>query len=221
VTANEQPVNPVNGGSRPVPDPTELTDRAIARLREEIRLYIDGQLETRDERLRGIDEATRLRLTQVTAVHDGVGSDIATAVAALEKLMNEKFDSNERLRVEQKKDTKDAVDAALNAAKEAVKEQTAASEKAINKSEQATGAEIGSLRRELGDLKDREVDDVRTLRGEITTVAGVASGSVAQRAGAKEDRTGLYGALAALGGVIFLVIAIVGFVVATASRVAT
>jgi hypothetical protein len=63
-------------------------------------------------------------------------------VAALEKLVMARFVSIERelaliedRRVEQKVDTKVAVDAALSAAEKAVKEQTVASEKSIIKSE--------------------------------------------------------------------------------------
>jgi hypothetical protein len=201
-------------GSRPVPDPTELTDRAIARLRDEMKTYIDGQFEVRDERFRGLDEATKLRLAQVTRTHEAIKDDIAEATDGLEKLMNEKFDANERLRVEQKRDTKDAVDAALNAAKEAVKEQTTASEKAITKSEDSTGNQIDSLRRELSDLKDREGDDVRTLRGEITTVASTANGTIQQKAGAKEDRTALYAVIGLGATVLLVVVAVLGFALA-------
>jgi hypothetical protein len=48
-------------------------------------------------------------------------------------------------RVEQKSDTKAAVDAALTAQKEAVKEQTTASERAQLKSETATGEQLRQL----------------------------------------------------------------------------
>lgn len=221
----QEPHLGVNGGSRPIPDPTELTDRALARQERTMRDYIDGQIGMRDTRINAIDEATRIRKEEF----DRVPGLIATDISHLEKLVDEKFEAAERLRVEQKKDTKDAVDAALNAAKEAVKEQTASSEKSITKSELATGAQIKQLqdtfataieglRRAFDDLKDREVEDVRTLRQSITDVATTANSTVSQRAGAKEDRTGLYAALAALGTIIFLTIAIVSFMVATAQR---
>lgn len=56
-----------------------------------------------------------------------------------------KFDLIERQRIEQKMDTKAAVDAALTAQKEAVKEQTTASERAIAKSEAATKEQLTQL----------------------------------------------------------------------------
>ena len=91
----------------------------------------------------------------------------------VEALMTEKFRAVEqefilveRQRIEQKSDTKAAVDAALTAQKEAVKEQTAASGLAIAKSEAGTakqleqigvqfGAAINSQATTIGDLKDR------------------------------------------------------------------
>ena len=84
-----------------------------------------------------------------------IGSVLEKAMAALdgvESISNERFRSIERQmalveqqRVEQKKDTKDAVDAALTAQKEAVKEQTTASERAIAKSEMATAKQLDQL----------------------------------------------------------------------------
>lgn len=80
---------------------------------------------------------------------------------------NEKFLSIEKQlsqveesRVEQKADTKTAVDAALTSQKEAVKEQTTASALAIDKSEKSTKEQLDQLRTTLtnglDDLKDRE-----------------------------------------------------------------
>jgi hypothetical protein len=72
----------------------------------------------------------------------------------------------ERQRLEQKKDTKDAVDAALAAAKEAVAANTSSSEKSITKSETATSEQLKQLNvtfttanvgllSNFNDLKDR------------------------------------------------------------------
>jgi hypothetical protein len=96
--------------------------------------------------------------------------------------INKRFELVEQQRLEQKADTKAAVDAALTAQKEAVKEQTTASELAISKSENATAKQleqlgatfqttIGGVTTIIGDLKER------VLRTEsiTTTVEGVTS----------------------------------------------
>ena len=212
-----------NGGSRPIPDPTLLTDKAIDRATEAIHQYIDGQLAVRDERLSGIDEATRLRLVAV----ETVPSQIDEKVGHLADLTTERFNAAERLRVEQKKDTKDAVDAALSAAKEAVKEQTTASERSIAKSEGATSKQldqiqetfttaIDGLRRSIDDLKEARAEDGRQLRQSIADVVVTTNGSAQRTAGGHDatDNTRLwmvagFGGLAAVSAVIFGIIAIV------------
>ncbi len=124
-------------GSRPVPDPTVLTTEQL--LREIAR--IDQRM---TDLLSGADEIVAEKLHSVEL----------------------QFALVERQRVEQKVDTKSAVDAALIAQKEAVREQTTASERAIAKSEAATAKQIeqmattfttaiGGLADLVADLKDR------------------------------------------------------------------
>lgn len=60
----------------------------------------------------------------------------------LEKRMDREFALVESRRVEQKTDTKVAVDAALNAAKEAVREQTTAADRSITKSETSASEQL-------------------------------------------------------------------------------
>jgi chromatin remodeling complex protein RSC6 len=94
-------------------------------------------------------------------------------VAALEKVIDARLDSHDKefslvesRRVEQKVDTKVAVDAALSAAEKAVKEQTVASEKSIIKSETSAAeqskqqnatftAALKGVTDTVGDLKER------------------------------------------------------------------
>lgn len=201
-----------NGGSRPIPDPTLLTDAAIAKAMTALRDWAAGQFEVRDERLSAMDEATKLRQRG----SESISREIDDSVGHLKELTDERFSAAERLRVEQKKDTKDAVDAALSAAKEAVKEQTTASERSIAKSETATREQlkqqqetfataIEGLRRSIDDLKERAADDARNLRQSIGDVATTANGTVQQKAGAKDDRNAVY---AAIG----IVLAIAAFV---------
>ena len=88
----------------PVPDPTVLTTQALYREVSSLRELI----ELRIEDLSGLLDEKFLRTEQ-------------------------QFELVERQRVEQKNDTKNAVDAALTAQKEAAKEQTVASDRAIAK----------------------------------------------------------------------------------------
>jgi hypothetical protein len=157
----------------PVPDPTLLTTQAL---------------------IREIASLRELMETQVAALEDVEDQKFFK--------VEQQFELVERQRVEQKKDTKDAVDAALTAQKEAVREQTAASERAIAKSEAATSKQldqlsitfttaIAAIQRELGEMKER-----------LTAIEQ-------QRLGAKEDRTGLYATLGTLATFAFLAIAVV------------
>lgn len=199
--------SPRNGGSRPVPDPTLLTDAAIAKAIAAMRDYVDGQLDIRDERLRGIDRATELRWPTVEDLPD----QIADAVGHNRALTDEKFASiaiqfSERdTRAENdKRDGKVAVDAAFAAQKEAAAKQDESNQKAIDKSEAAMAEKIttlsdlysagtGSLAGKIDDLKER--------------VARIESVKV----GATESRTGVYASIGVAATLFFVLLAIVGF----------
>jgi len=191
-------------GTKPNPDPTVATNDAVERAMKSERDYVDGEIKVIAERLNGIDTATALRLRSV----EEVPHMIDEKVGQVKELVGERFDSVgtqfdlvERQRVEQKKDTKDAVDAALAAAKEAVKEQTTASGLSIAKSEASTSEQlkqlsatfttaIAGLVTQLDDLKDR----INRGEGQKQGVAG--TGQVVY-----------YG--------VYLVIAVVGLYLAT------
>ncbi len=168
---------------RPVPDPTLLTTQQL--LRE-----LSGLKEVIFTRLDGMDRAISLFNENITRVPTDVDRQVGTLKELLEKVNTEKFsDLGNRLnasieareakftavehqlkavetyRVEQKQDTKAAVDAALAAAKEAVKEQTQASERAIAKSEAFTTKQIDAIseiiRTTVKGL-DEKIDDLKT-----------------------------------------------------------
>jgi cobalamin biosynthesis Mg chelatase CobN len=130
-----------------------------------------------------------------------VGSDIE----GLEAIVAEKFRSVdqqlelvERQRVEQKKDTKDAVDAALTAQKEAVREQTTASERAIAKSEAAMTKQLEQLgetfKTAIGGLTDALAD----LKDRVTAIEAVKQGGREQRS----DSTAMFGYIVGALGVL-------------------
>jgi len=171
-----QPLRQTNGGSRPVPDPTELTDRAIARLEKSLTSWFEGQLAIRDERLRGIDEATKLRLDAVGQTADAFSEQ----VDRLREVHDEKFHSVQVQFVErdtrqerEAKDNKIAVDAAFAAQKEAAAKQDEANAKAIDKSEIATKELLRTLDDRISDIKGR-LD-----RGEGRTSGGIDARALA------------------------------------------
>jgi tRNA nucleotidyltransferase/poly(A) polymerase len=118
--------------------------------------------------------------------------------------MEQKNTALEQQRIEQKNDTKINLDAALSAAKEAVKEQTIASDKAIQKSEQGTKdqlaqmnttfqAAIVSLTKSLDELKDR-----------VTSIEQFKKGG-------QEKMTGIYAMVGFFGTILLLVNGIIAF----------
>jgi methyl-accepting chemotaxis protein len=221
----------LGGGSVPVPDPTALTSAALYRevssLRELIEQRIDGVMalsKERDNRVDGMFTAAQSR-------KKALQMEFRTNLTALRELEDEKFkrveqqfELVERQRVEQKKDTKDAVDAALTAQKEAVKEQTTASATAIGKSESATnkaleqlGANfntaVDSLRRTIDEVKERISEVDRNLRDAVATVDAKASGTISQKTGATESKTGLYAALGAVVAVVAIGLTVVALLI--------
>ena len=138
------------GDVRPIPDPTELTSRAVDKAVEVARSFTEAE------------------------------------IGHLRELMDVRFDAVENWRKEQKADTKKEVDAALAAAKEAVKEQTTASQLATNKSEISFAEQlkqqnvtfsvaIDSVSREARDLKTR-VERIENLKqgGQDIVARGLA-----------------------------------------------
>jgi hypothetical protein len=123
--------------TRPTPDPTILTTEQL--LRE-----IDRAIKLLTSEIKGDQETNEVRF----------------------KGIEREFALTEDRRKEQKVDTKVAVDAALQAAEKAVKEQTVASEKSITKSETSAAeqskqqyatfsASLKGVSDTLADVKDR------------------------------------------------------------------
>jgi hypothetical protein len=197
-------------GSRPVPDPTELTDRAIARLEKQLTLYIDGEIKAIEARLDAQDKAQSTREVSVEIIHE----EIQRRVQQLQELHEQKFAAIQVQLAErdarvasEKKDAKLAVDAAFAAAKETGALQEKANREAIDKSERATSetiktnqesgrASIAALSKGLDEVKDR--------------VTRIESAKV----GGTENRTNFYATIGLIATVTFLFIAIFGFILA-------
>lgn len=153
--------------TRPVPDPTSLTTQQL--LRE-----LSGLREVLEARMNGSDNLIRMLQDHL----DKKSDVIRTEVGHLRILHEEKFSSiqiqfSERdTRTEQtSKDSKVAVDAALQAAKEAVGEQNKSSALAIAKSEASTTKQIdqiGVLITATSKATDEKINDIKSRldRGE-------------------------------------------------------
>jgi phage shock protein A len=170
------------------PDPSILTTDALQR---EVAI-IDGKFEAQA----GVRERE----------HASLEKHVISLIGALKDITLEQFQSIltqlgliERQRVEQKKDTKDAVDAALSAAKEAVKEQTTASERSIAKSETATTKQleqltatfstaISGVTTSINDLKDSNNNTFGDMKDRIGKVETAVSNLAATKAGIDEHR---------------------------------
>ena len=158
----------------PLADPTILTTEALARAIAAQRDFVEGQIGVLEERLRGIDTATRLLNETVnrvpTALTEGLGH--------LQAVMDERFASIDKQFAErdtrqerESRDNKVAVDAAFAAQKEAAAKQEETFGRSIDKSESATAETIGKLQ-DLTSTQDSalasKIDDgLRTLADKI------------------------------------------------------
>ncbi|MEO7667149.1 MAG: hypothetical protein ABIU97_08975 [Dehalococcoidia bacterium] len=202
---DEPPIR--NGGSRPVPDPTLLTDKAIAKAIDAERDYVNGQLDVLRERLEGIDRATELRLGGVTAIPlqiDEKVSHLGDLTAERFRSVDLQFRERDTRSERESKDNKTAVDAAFAAQKEAAAEQNKSNTLAITKSEVATQETINKLSElfttAINALGDK-IDDLKERTSRIESM----------KVGATESRTGLYATIGTAGVLFFVLLAVVGF----------
>jgi hypothetical protein len=175
----EKPMTQIPAGftSRPVPDPTVLTtqqlEREIKALREIIEARILAGENRMDATIKVVRDAIDKRPNEIDLRVDNLHALMNEKFGGLSSLMEEKFSTiaiqfRERdTRVEQTaKDTKVAVDAALQAAEKAVGKQNESFALATSKSEAATTKQIDqlgnlfqtstkALEDKINDIKDR------------------------------------------------------------------
>jgi cobalamin biosynthesis Mg chelatase CobN len=125
--------------------------------------------------------------------------------------VDKRFGDLEARTAEQKADTKAAVDAALQAAKEAVGQQTEASERSIAKSEAATTKQIDAVTALLSTSNaatGATIDDLKSRMDRMESA----------KLGGSEVKTDQRAVLASMIGVVLFIITVVGFAIALAVK---
>lgn len=207
----------LNGGSRPIPDPTVLTTALIDRASLSIREYIDGKVETIEQRLHGIDVATELRLGGIV----NIPRQIDEKVSHLEQLTTVRFESianqfkeRDTRSERESRDNKVAVDAAFAAQKEAASEQNKSNTLAIDKSEKATTETLNKLSELFKTTTDGLGANINDLKSRMDRMEGTLLGALAQRTELRQSNAAVYAAIGIALSVIVAAIAIIGLVAA-------
>lgn len=185
---------------KPDPDPTVLTTQNLQR-------EIHAVLDLLDARRDGVEKALDVRL-------DGMDKALVLLQHAVDKSpsigevyaqFNEKFNGianqfRERdVRTEQTaKEGKVSIDAALQAAKEAVGEQNKSNTAAIDKSEKATTKQLELIVQNMGTLEKGLVQQINDLKERQAT----ADSNNRSVEGNKHGVTQVWGVVLAIGGVI-------------------
>lgn len=188
--AEQQPNGPNTGPSgdwTPRPDPTVLTTsqllREIASTNEKFDLEITALREIVMTRFDGMDKAIAL----IQAASDKMPSEVDVKVANLEAVTTERFRSVEQqfrerdVRTEQtSRDAKTAVDAALQAAKEAVGKQNDSFTLATSKSE-------GQFTKQIDQIGELLRTAIKALEDKVTDTRGLIA-DLKDRLAAAESR---------------------------------
>lgn len=180
MTAAMHPPEPGNyGGAVPVPDPTKLTTDAVNAATSQWRRDLEALHHVIEVRLDAMDHATELRESYA---HD-VPKLIDESVDVLERVSNEKFSSislqfKERdIRTEQAATTsKQALDAALLAAKELVGQQNTANVEAAAKAEASFTKQIDQTSVLIATLEKALTDRILELKERIDRGEGSTAG---------------------------------------------
>lgn len=155
-----------NGGSRPIPDPTILTAQLVVDKIAGLREIIETRLDASDKAITLLQER-----------NDKIPMMVEDRVDHLQELHNEKFKSIDIQFVERDTRTaqiaaqnKLAIDAALQAQKEAVGEQNKSNTTAIAKSEAATTKQLDTTA-ELIQVNAKSFDDkIADIKDRIGTI---------------------------------------------------
>ena len=189
----------------PRPDPTALTTAQLLRELSSLR-------EVLDTRLDAMDKATALLADTVNRTP----TEIEKQISRLRELTDERFSSIDKqfaerdVRTEQAaKASKEALDAALLAAKELVSQQNEANSQAADKAEQSTIKQIDQIGIRIDTMQKALDDRLTELKERIDRGEGSASGSASSRAEKRLDTGQLLTVLLVIIAAAAVVVAIV------------
>ena len=196
-------------GGPPIIDPTKLTTDAVNAAKEEFRRELKSTRELLEARLDAMDEATKLRLVEVTRFP----TDVDRQLGALRDVQDEKFGAIARQFIERDTRTdqaarasKEALDAALQAAKELVGQQGESSAAAATKSETSFTKQIDAIGLVISTQEKALLARLEELKERIDRGDGTLSGA---RAGISSLGTIAFGSILILLNVIAVVVTIV------------
>lgn len=192
-------------------DPTKLTTQMVLREVGILEDKVDNAILVRQREQQSIRELLESKLDDTSQIREEKFHSIET-----------QFDLIERQRVEQKLDTKQAVDAALIAQKEAVHEQTIASGLSIAKSEAATAKQLDQLSvtmstaiagvtQSASETKDNLNSVISDLKERLLKIESVKAGINEEKHNTRDN----IGLIYTIGGIILIALTIVGTLVAS------
>jgi hypothetical protein len=206
---------PEGAGWVPRPDPTKLTTDAVNAATAQWQRELAATRELLETRLTGMDQATKLLSETVNRTP----TVIQTEISHQRELTDEKFASvdqrfDERdVRSDQAaRASKEALDAALLAAKELVSQQNEANAAAADKAEQSTIKQIDQIGIRIDTMQKALDDRLTELKERIDRGEGSAAGATGQRT---ETRLNTGQIIAAVGAMLAAAAIIVTIILAT------
>jgi len=204
----------------PIPDPSEITSREIAKARAEMTAQWIAELANakdnaaaRREILAGAIEAVSKRLEHAIARATSDDMELAARFSdkldALRLLTDERFEGLKIAFREDKIAAATAVAAAFAAQEKLSVAQNLSNTAAITKSEGSTTKELESLDEKIATLKESVASDIRNLEGRLNRGEGGLVGAKDMRT---EHRADLGQILLVAGVAISLAVAIAGFI---------
>ena len=172
----------------PVPDPSEITSREIAKLRTELQTQFTASLDAAIDTAAAKREILSATVTALDARLAAVGAGATTdtehaserfsdKLDALRLLTDERFEGLKIAFREDKIAAATAVAAAFAAQEKLSVAQNLSNTAAITKSEGSTTKELESLDGKIGSLKETVASDIRNLEGRLNRGEGGAAGA--------------------------------------------